>query len=690
MSGDAAGPIDPTPLPETGTGAYILARWTSISAEEAQILYDGLAERQPSLISSKAALAQLGALAWITDLRLRLIMALCQAAMDAGELAHYCQAIVGRERAKGRPDNDLGEIQELIGVPGVPQAVLDAARGLIPTEMFSVLGAFSEAIGYIEETDGIRRTVIGTAFLVRPDVAITSAHVAFKAQRLDSKIVTVPPPLDIRVWFPRTAAGPQDAGLVSSNPVLAHSEAHMIDLDKLDRRVNAAAGTRLDFALLRLDRAIDRVKPIPLDGKNVVANGHYHFLIGFPGAKASVWDANKITRIEPAASRLIHTINSVGGMSGSCLIDDTGVPVAIHEGSIPLVNADGTPKTPPQVENRAVMLKAISTDLEQRVPGLLAALDRPAALVMYEEALVTRLGRRGAQFLADPASQADWEKLVAAVTKPGPSGPWTAHPWFTDRARTRIEKWFADAAGTVETKSRVAFVNGPRGSGKTFMIDVLKRIVPNAATDLIRLAWSEGDTTLDTLARRLEGLPGVSGTRTADGHQRYENVPAIVTALEGFGVAGAAATRKRPLFIAIDAGDGTGSITEPQTWIDLVVELSRRSWARVVLCGFPEDLLEKVEDAVPLEVACQPFAIGYVRSAAIAGFLERFGMPAETARTSQPAALAEAAKTAKAAAAAFDAPDMAHRECPELTTIMAALFAIGWHRGILPVRPEGS
>lgn len=678
MSDTAPEPVDLAALPSAGSGAFILASWTSISAEEAQILYDGLAERQSRLISSKAALGQLSDLAWIADLRLRLVMALCRAAMDADALAHYCQAIVGRERAKGRLEAELREIQARIGAPGIPQAVLAAARGLIPTEMFSVLGAFSEAIGYVEETAGIKRTVIGTAFLVRPDVVITSAHVAFRAQRLNSNIVTAPPPLDIRVWFPKTAAGPQDAGLVTLNPVLAHSEAHMIDLDKLDRLVTAAAVGRLDFALLRLDRAIDRVKPIPLAGKNVVANGHHHFLIGFPGAKESVWDANNIIRVESVGGRLIHTINSVNGMSGSCLIDDTGVPVAIHEGSIPAVNANGTPTNPPQLENRAVLLKAISDDLSGRSPDPLAALDRPSGLVMYEEALVTRLGRRGAQLLADPASQADWEKLVAAVTKTGPAGPWTAHPWFTDRARARIEKWFADAASTAETKGRVAFINGPRGSGKTFMIDVLKRIVPNAATDLIRVVWSEGDTTLDALARQLKALPGESGTRTADGHKRYENVPAMVTALEGFGAGEAVGTRNRPLFVAIDAGDGTGSITEPQTWIDLVAELSRRDWGRVVLCGFPDDLLEKVEDAVPPEVVCQPFVIGHVRSADIVSFLDRFGMAAE------------ATETPHAAAAAFNAQDMAYRQRPELTTIMAALFAIGWHRGILPVRPEGS
>ncbi|MBY3214306.1 trypsin-like peptidase domain-containing protein [Rhizobium laguerreae] len=677
MSGSSTEAVGPITQPLAGSGAFILASWTSIAPEEAQSLYDGLAGLSVQLSSSKRALLLRDDLDWIADHRVQQIMALCRAAMEAGLLKEYCISIVGWERARGRAAEQLSGILNRILSPGTPQAVLDQDAGFTSTDVFDILSEFSRAIGYVEVKDGNARRIIGTAFLVRPDVVITSAHVAFEARLDGGKIVTGPPTRNIdRICFPRARGAAQEAKLADINPVLAYSEALMLGVNQLDRDVNEAALARLDYALLRLDRVIDRATPIDHQGKDVAVDGRRSFLIGFLQNANSLFDTNSIVRSEAVGGRIIHTINSAGGMSGSCLIDNRGVPVALHEGTIPKV--DGI-VVGPAFENRAVLLKAIAKDLESRPVHPLAASGRAAGLVMYDEALITRLGRRGAQLLADPASQSEWEKLMAIITRAGADGlPWMAHPWFTDPDRGRIEKWFATAATTVATASRVAFINGPRGSGKTFMIDILKRIVPNAGTDLIRIAWSEGDTTLATLARQLAAAPDSSETRTAEGHARYENVPAIIAALETHGVPSlASAPRSKPLFIAIDAGDQTGSVTEPNTWIELVQALSRQPWARVVLCGLPKELQWSVKDALPAEVTYEPFQIEHVRSGDIVKFLERFGMAPETVQTP------------RGVAAAFNAPDMPHKAREELTTCMAALIAIGWHRGILPVGSEG-
>ncbi|MBY3271381.1 MULTISPECIES: trypsin-like serine peptidase [Rhizobium] len=679
MSGSATEAIGPLTQPLATTGAFILANWTSIAPEEAQSLYDGLAGLSAELSSSKRALLLRADLGWIADERVQQIMALCRAAMEAGLLREYCIAIVSWERAKGRAGEQLSNILNRILSPGTPQAVLNPDAGFTSTDVFDILSEFSRAIGYVEVKNGNARQIIGTAFLVRPDVIITSAHVAFEARLEGGRIVTGPPTRNIdRICFPRARGAAQEAKLADTNPVLAYSEALMLGVNQLDRQVDEAALGRLDYALLRLDRVIDRATPIDHQGKDVAVDGRRSFLIGFLQNANSLFDTNSIVRSEAVGGRIIHTINSAGGMSGSCLIDNRGVPVALHEGSIPKLRVDGTDEVQ-SLENRAVLLKAIARDLESRPVHPLAAPVRSAGLVMYDEALVTRLGRRGGQLLADPASQAGWVKLMTKITRAGADGlPWTAHPWFTDPDRARIEKWFAAAATTAEISNRVAFISGPRGSGKTFMIDVLKRIVPNAGTDLIRIAWSEGDTTLATLARQLAAAPGPSGTRTAEGHARYENVPGIVAALETYGMPAPASTqRSRPLFIAIDAGDETGSVTEPKTWIELVQALSRQSWARVVLCGLPKELLWSVKDALPPEVTFEHVQIEHVRSSAIVKFLERFGMAAE------------AVQTPRGAAVAFDASEMPHKAREELTTCMAALFAIAWHRGILPLRDEG-
>ncbi|WP_454918736.1 trypsin-like serine peptidase [Xanthobacter sediminis] len=672
----------PEPGAGVGNAALELVRWTTISADEALVIYDVVAEQRRNLVSSKAAIARLAEFADIPDVRQRLIMALSQSAFDAGALPQYCQAIVGRERSRGRPEAELAQIIGRIGSPGTAHAIVDRARRLIPTTMFGVLDKLTQAIGFVEVADGAVRRIIGTAFLVRRDVVITSAHVAFEAMDKDRRIATEPPVRDItRISFPATPAGQQDARLVTK-PELTFSEAHMIGVGKLDPQVTAAALERLDFVLLRLDRPIDRVEPIKITGRSVPTNGPLSFLIGFPGGmNAAHFDAHQIVRDLSVGGRLIHMINSVPGMSGGCVIADNGVPIGIHEGAIPRLDQHGLPLAPvdgvEQVENRAVLLTAISQHLSRLDPDPLAAVPQSTGFVMFEEALVTRLGRRGAQLLADPVSQMDWERLLALVTAPLPTGElWTAHPWFTDRDRARIQKWFATAALSADSRSRIAFINGPRGSGKTFMIDVLKRVAADAGSDLFRVAWSEGDSTVAALGRQLATTFAVSGTRTSEGHERYENVPALIDALARYGLpADASGSRPRRLFVAIDAGDGTGSVTEPDIWIELVVALSQQPWARVVLCGLPEDLVRRVEDALPEDIESQPFAINYVRSADIVRFLGDIGM------------LPGATQSAEAAAAAFDAAEMPHRSRPELTTAMAALFAIGWHRGILP--PSG-
>ncbi|MBP2228841.1 hypothetical protein J2847_002133 [Azospirillum agricola] len=666
------------PGPDFPDGALLLARWTRLSEETAQTLYIELRRSRPGLVELQTALRGAADLGGIADVRVRNILALCHAADNAGELPRYCSMIAAQERARGRPADEIKEIIGRVGHPGEPQGVVNRARGVADPSLFGTLDLITRAIGYVELDNGGRRNVIGTALLVRRDLVITCAHVAFDPRRIGSEIVTGPPPHDIhRICFPRTQ-GAQEARLHRNQPLLEYSNAHMIGIQKLDRFVDAAAMRRLDFALLRLDRAIQGVEPIDIRHPIPATFSGLSFVIGFPGSANPCFDADTIIRDERVGGRLIHMMNTVEGMSGGCVINQNGVPIGLHEGSIPLLDEAGQPQTDKNgvslIENRAILLGAISSHLDRLPTNPLRSVERSLGIVIHDEALVTRLGRRGAQLLNSPEAQPGWDALVRKITAAKDGVPWTAHPWFAgDGTRKELERWFMAAADPAGTKSRVAFVGGDRGCGKTFTIDVLKRLVEEPDADVIRVAWTEGDSTLATLARcAAETLPPATGTRTADGHVRYEDVPNLVAALSRYGGVDRVTGRPdRPLFVAIDAGDGTGSVTEPESWIDAVVALSRQPWARLLLCGLPAALKDRVENTLPGDVEARSFELPHVRMRDIADFLEKFGMAAE------------AGQTPAMAAAAFGASRLPV-EKRQLTTTFAALFAIGWHRGLLP------
>lgn len=662
-------------------GARRLAEWTRISEEAALALYHALAMNRRDLIDRKTALLGMADYTDIEDLRTRTILCLCRAADKAGALQVYCAMIAGHERESGREQAEVVDIIQNVGHPGYPQGVVDRARGVDDPILFGVLDRITQAIGYVEVQVGVRRDVVGTAFLVQPDVVITCAHVACELELENGAVVAGPLRNISRICFPRTRMGQQEAKLHPANPLLAVSHPHMIGINKLNRDATPPADTRLDFALLRLDRKIESVDKIDIRGNPVAAHGGLSWVIGFPGIRDARFDADHIVRDERQGARLIHMMNTLNGMSGGCVIGQDGIPVGLHEGSIPRCSPEtGEPlknaKGEDDLENRAVLLDVIYADLETRDPNPLMPGKRSRGIIMYDDALVTRLGRRGAQLLGDASFQGRWQQIFDAYTKPRDDVPWTAHPWLADKKRQKLEKWFGEAAEPKATDRRGAFIYGPRGCGKTFMIDVLRRIVDDPDSDVVRVSWTEGETTLETLANRFSSKAcAPSGTRTSDGHRRYESIPDLVTAL-AFSGGFDRNTSQRPLFLAIDAGDGTGSATEPDSWIDLVVALSREPWARVVLCGLPKILKQRLEAALSLDVDFVDFELDHISGEHIVEFLKSAG-----------SADGAVQKDWSKAESDFNALGMPHLTRPELTTTMAALFAIGWHRGFLPEIP---
>ena len=111
---------------------------------------------------------------------------------------------------------------------------------------------------------------------------------------------------------------------------------------------------RFDLGLLRIDNALSSVlpKPLPLDGGGVpLSLDHNSYIIGYPAIDSRrndtatmqriFADVYNVKRLQPgllrdwsvAQSAYLHDCSTLGGNSGSCLVDlVTGCVIGIHFG----------------------------------------------------------------------------------------------------------------------------------------------------------------------------------------------------------------------------------------------------------------------------------------------------------------------------------------------------------------------
>lgn len=588
-----------------------LAEWTRLDRATLVTLYAVLRRRPEGegLSHPNAVLGQAPPEAPEEPLRSRL--ALCRAAQANGVLAAFCRDIVAREDLDGRPESEAADILRRIANVGVPHGITDRARNFGNPVMFGRLDQIYRATGYIEDAGG---RVLGTTFLIGRDRAITAAHVVLRREQ-DGRIVFSPPPAErLQLVFPATPVGEQRSHLHPREPLLAFALpfANAAGLPLSD--LTAEAAERLDYAVLLLDRQIVETRPVPLDGLAEPSQQDLSFVIGYPGAIGPVCDADRIRDVMPNGGRLIHMMNAVGGMSGSCCTANNGIAVALHEGEIPVLDAAGKPVVDggvKQVRNRAVMLSAIKAHLA-RAP---AALGRGAAPggALFDRGLVHRLAKRGQQLAGDTAAQEAWCGLCQRVLGLHPSAAtlpdWDWHPFFAATApRSNIERWFG---ATLEPRAedRVLCISGPAGTGKSFCIDRLAGRIDDPLRDLVRVERFGGATAVETLSARLGAGAEGESTRTLHGTVRYDTVERIVAALARFGgrdrEADAAA---HPLFLAVDAGTEAEASLASADWLTLLVALAARPWARLVVCGLAEDAATRLEQAMAANPATRNLA----------------------------------------------------------------------------------
>jgi hypothetical protein len=590
-----------------------LAEWTRLEKETLVALYAVLRRRPEGvgLGHPKAVLGQAPPEAPEEPFRSRL--ALCRAAQARGVLAAFCRDIVAYEDFCGRPEAEAADILRRIGSVGVPHGITNRARDFGNPVMFGRLDQIYRATGYIEDAGG---RVLGTTFLIGRDLAITAAHVALRRGEQNGRIVYSPQPAErLQLVFPETPMGEQRCHLHPHKPLVAFAPPFVNDAGLLLSDLTAEAAEHLDYAVLLLDRLIVGTRPVPLDGLSTPSRAELSFVIGYPGAIGAVCDGDYIRDIMPEGGRLIHMMNAVSGMSGSCCTADNGIAVALHEGEIPVLDAAGKPVVDGevrQVRNRAVMLTAIKTHLD-KAPGALGRAATPGG-ALFDRGLVHQLAKRGQQLAGDAAAQEAWCGLCQRVLRRHPSAEeapeWDWHPFFAATPpRSNIEHWFG-AALEPRTEDRVLCIGGSAGTGKSFCIDRLAARIDDDLRDLVRVERFGGATAVETLAARLgaggEGEP----TRTLHGTVRYDTVEQTVAAIAHFGGRDRDAdATAHPFFLAIDAGTETEASLASADWLVLLVALAARPWARLIVCGLTEDAATRLEQAIAANPATRNLAL---------------------------------------------------------------------------------
>jgi hypothetical protein len=591
-----------------------LAEWTRLDKATLVKLYAMLRKRREGqgLSHPNAVLSQAPPDAPEEPLRSRL--ALCRAAQAHGVLAAFCRDIVAWEDLDGRPEADAVNILHRIANVGCPHGITNRARNFSNPMMFSRLDQIFRATGYIKDAGG---KVLGTAFLIGRDRAITAAHVVLR-QVQGGKIVFSPPPAqELQLVFPATPIGEQCSHLHPREPLLAFALPFANDAGLLLSTLTGEAAERLDYAVLLLDRQIVETRPVPLDGLSQPDPQDLSFVIGYPGAILPVCDADHIQAIMPDGGRLIHMMNAVSGMSGSCCTANNGIAVALHEGELPVLSAAGKPvfaNGTKQVRNRAVMLSAIKAHLA-RAPAALGRGVSPGG-ALFDRGLVHRLAKRGQQLAGDAAAQEAWCELCQRVLGLHPSAAtppnWDWHPFFAaTAARNNIERWFG-AALEARAEDRVLCISGPAGTGKSFCIDRLAARIDDPLRDLVRVERFGGATAVEALAAQLGAGADGEATRTLHGTVRYDTVERIAEALACFGRRDRKAdATAHPLFLAIDAGTEAEASLASSDWLTLLVALAAQPWARLIVCGLAEDAVTRLEQALAANPATRNLAPGH-------------------------------------------------------------------------------
>lgn len=507
-----------------------------------------------------------------------MIRAACLEAAAAGVLDRLADVVGKWEVDAGRKAEEVAAMLPLTSGGGVMQAIINQAKGFLdPKSLLAVYEAY-DACAMVIGPQGPR----GTAFLVRPDMVLTAAHVVLDCTGEDAA----------RTWSERMfddllfSFRPREGGSTGDRvKVRAAAKGALVASSKpwgqwpniLNLSLTAPPEPTLDYALIRLAQRVEHVKPVPVDPPGGVEAQRRCWTTGFPGGTAGVVDIDVVVEANAGGGRWLHRANAVQGMSGACCINDLGKLAGIHEGSVILpVSGQNKPF------NRGISIAAIRNH-QKSTAGRDPMLSRIVVqgIELEDAEIVGELYRAGLR-LADPAFETNWDAAVRAVLG-GADPSLTAglpafHPWFS---RDRFEDWIRRSA----PRERLCFVSGERGAGAGFCKQILKATLDPSGIDFLEI----NPTQVAAFSPR-EAIPAVgvampSPSRTNAADFRYNDVNDLIKQLRGGGQYSAG-----PRTIAIDFGsEGEPGRLIGTSWQEFILRLLSEETVRLVLIGLTRD-----------------------------------------------------------------------------------------------------
>jgi hypothetical protein len=562
--------------------ATILADWTKLPLETIRLFYIGAAVAEAKDWKTLESTVQSGgdAAAMEKDLIAK--------AFDEAERRNFIKELainISRvERGLGRKDPEIAALMSQM-VDGSMQLLTNPRAGLMELALLPALTDIGKASAYVESGNKL----LGTAFLIAPDLVLTSAHVVLQHQG-GSFLSSLKPDLKFTFMPALSSTRPVVRAARGTEPVAA-ALPHGSPPDSLDPTLGSSAGQLLDFAIVRLSSSVEHVSWIDITQPASAQKGVRCFVIGYPGEKSVWFDVDLVKDVNETAARVMHMTNTAAGMSGSCCVGPNG-PVALHEGGFFKIGADGRVVVDEAgrriVENnRAISLRSIRAALGAMKSDPLVARPRASGGGIHNPALVVAWHRTGLR-LAGPALEQVWNTSVSQT--PGVSVEAIGakegyHPWFK---RADLETWI-DGMNT-NADERVAYLNGEAGTGKSFAVHILAAKINKSMRDLIVLtptqtsawSWSEAVAGL----RRVGG--GNGALRTAIGAVKFEDVAPIVSGLRTYGGIDRTAEGQHPLFVAIDFENGGNLKFEGTPWREFIKQLAAQPWIRLLLVGLTE------------------------------------------------------------------------------------------------------
>ncbi|MGY2141537.1 trypsin-like serine peptidase [Pseudomonas azotoformans] len=357
--------------------------------------------------------------------------------------------------------------------------------------------------------------------------------------------------------------------------------------------VHERMAQQLDFALVRMNTSLPEIIPL-IDLRTVTDISDrtikgLHVLVGHAGGRDCKLDFAGLTKVERHASRVLHQINSVAGMSGGPLLNAQYYPVALHEGGISCA------RTHTPLHNRAMLLADIRTQIQTQEQTAYAD------AVAYPEAVFDPGFRAAWNDYArqvnhdDPASKAAWERLMTAAGIQADGSSLKGAPPVKDHEypvfpQPGLQNWLSDEPlQSGNDALNIVALTGAAGSGKTFAAQLVlacrqpdeKVFVPETTSSQLPLA--------DLVRHLAPGIQFNEDSRPHEGIVRNDYVGALLLHYESL----ARRTARETLTIVIEFGKRRSYWSEVEPfWLALLLEGAKSLNLRFVLVAPPGSLLE--------------------------------------------------------------------------------------------------